>query len=574
MKITAINIRGFAGLPRASLTVDGSHLLVAGHNGAGKSSVLQAIRFAVTGELARGVKLKRDQSKLITEGHEGRASVSVTLDTAAPTPLTVVRDIESGKTKYEGDASVLEAYGLSLCLDPSIFAGLSADDRRAFLNRLMDVQADEAAIAKELREEGIPEEQLALLLPRLAAGFANAADWCDKQASEARGAWKAITGENYGDSKGGTWTPVPVYAPSIDEQNEATAALRKAEAEANGLNQAIGAASRAITPAKREELTKQAAKLDDLLATQDRGKDQCDALRLSIAQQEKDAKAGQGGTTTPCPHCNEPVLIDRGHLHKPGASLPPEDIAQAAEALARCQQQLQKYEARLADVRADILAAQRAKFELDAAGPEEPADVDTLKADLARRQERIANLRTLVAKHNTDAGAAERAASAEIKAKTAHNDVQAWKRAAAALAPSGIPGRFLARAIKPFNDILRRHADNTGWPQVAIGGDMAITLGGRHYDLCSESECWRADAQIAVAIAELSGCRLVLLDRMDVLDLPGRSEFWSWLLACRGIDGAVVAATLKDKPIGMTAHGVNVVWLDGADTTTHAAEAA
>lgn len=574
MKITAINIRGFAGLPRASLTVDGSHLLVAGHNGAGKSSVLQAIRFAVTGELARGVKLKRDQSKLITEGHEGRASVSVTLDTAAPTPLTIARDIESGKPKIEGDASVLETYGLPLCLDPSIFAGLSADDRRAFLNRLMDVQADEAAIAKELREEGIPEEQLALLLPRMAAGFANAADWCDKQASEARGAWKAITGENYGDSKGGTWTPVPVYAPSITEQNEATAALRKAEAEANGLLQAIGAASRAITPAKREELTALAGNAAKHQADIERGETKRDVLRMSIAKLEADAKAGQGGTTTPCPHCNEPVLIDRGHLRKPSEPADPKQLSENAELLAAAQADVIRVETKLHNIKVDLQASNRAAAELAAAGPEEPADVDTLKADLARKQERITSLRAIVAKHATDVAGAERAASAEAKAKTAHNDVQAWKRAAAALAPSGIPGRFLARAIKPFNDILRRHADNTGWPQVAIGGDMAITLGGRHYDLCSESECWRADAQIAVAIAELSGCRLVLLDRMDVLDLPGRSEFWSWLLACRGIDGAVVAATLKDKPIGMTAHGVNVVWLDGADTTTHAAEAA
>jgi hypothetical protein len=50
----------------------------------------------------------------------------------------------------------------------------------------------------------------------------------------------------------------------------------------------------------------------------------------------------------------------------------------------------------------------------------------------------------------------------------------------------------------------------------AITPDMAITAEGRAYSLLCESEKWRVDAMIAAAIAELSGVKVMMLDRMDV----------------------------------------------------------
>jgi len=57
-------------------------------------------------------------------------------------------------------------------------------------------------------------------------------------------------------------------------------------------------------------------------------------------------------------------------------------------------------------------------------------------------------------------------------------------------------------------------------------------------------------------VANLSGARLLVLDRMDVLDLQGRADLFAWLdvLATNGeIDSALVFGTLKALPADLPA---------------------
>jgi DNA-binding transcriptional LysR family regulator len=150
--------------------------------------------------------------------------------------------------------------------------------------------------------------------------------------------------------------------------------------------------------------------------------------------------------------------------------------------------------------------------------------------------------------------------AAEDKTKRAAEhaaDVLAWDAIAEQLSPSGIPGDLLREALGPIQERLAQHAADTSWPQVRIHDDMRITAGERDYRLLSESERWRCDAMLAEAITHLSGCRLLVLDRMDVLDLRGRSDLLGWLdtLADLGeIDTALVFATLKAEPTQLPAH--------------------
>ena len=66
MKITQIDVKNFQGLHYAALAVSEPVLLVSGGNGAGKSSLLDAIAMAYTGNPSR-VTLKRDIKSLITD---------------------------------------------------------------------------------------------------------------------------------------------------------------------------------------------------------------------------------------------------------------------------------------------------------------------------------------------------------------------------------------------------------------------------------------------------------------------------------------------------------------------------
>lgn len=140
------------------------------------------------------------------------------------------------------------------------------------------------------------------------------------------------------------------------------------------------------------------------------------------------------------------------------------------------------------------------------------------------------------------------------EARQHHRDVAEWSAIAEALEPSGIPGEILAEALGPINARLAQSAGDTGWKHVRIGADMSVTASGRAYRLLSDSEQWRCDAQIAEAVAYLSGLRVLVLDRLDVLQPSERSAALGWLdlLAAEGeIDSAIVMGTLLRIPTGL-----------------------
>lgn len=146
-----------------------------------------------------------------------------------------------------------------------------------------------------------------------------------------------------------------------------------------------------------------------------------------------------------------------------------------------------------------------------------------------------------------------------------HADVLAWLEIADALSPDGIPGEMLAEALGPMNARLGASAVAAGWSITQITAGMDITGDGRPYALLSESEKWRADAMIAEAVSYLSGLRLLVLDRFDVLDLTGRADALEWLDALAEadeIDTALVFGTLKALPGGLP-DSMQAHWIDG-----------
>ena len=78
-------------------------------------------------------------------------------------------------------------------------------------------------------------------------------------------------------------------------------------------------------------------------------------------------------------------------------------------------------------------------------------------------------------------------------------------------------GEILGEALGPINQRLASSALMTEWTQPLVDGDMSITSGGRSYALLGVREM--ADAMIAEAISHLSGVKLFVLDRVDVLDM-------------------------------------------------------
>ncbi|HEP8230562.1 TPA: AAA family ATPase [Pseudomonas aeruginosa] len=579
MRITKLEITNFQGLRHAALDVSAPVLLVAGHNGAGKSSLLDGVAMAFNGQ-PRRVSLKKDMAQLVTEGaKKGEARVEW-LDAAYEVQVCGVA-LPTGK-----GSALTDSPFLPYVLDASLFASLDAKERRRVLFDLSGASASPAEVAKRLEAKGLDLKLFEKVKPLLRSGFPAAVEQAKAYASEARGAWKSITGENYGSEKAVDWAPELVATVVTDDQvAEAGKNLQLLEDDLAEAQQALGASKQARQAA--DGRAQRIAKLRELVDLEPRRRN-----KLTTDEQNQDewsekvmaAELASSGSVPhqplTCPHCQGAVDLQAGTLvvHQP-----PEQIAdaEAARRLPEYREYLASAQRAVANSQRDLdecLAAAEQIKALEAESVEAPSAEAIANGEQAineLRQARDASRAKLVALQEALEAATQREASI-AKAQAAHQDVVAWTGMVDALSPTGIPAEILADAIGPVNDTLKRLAGIAGWSPVEISADIDVTFGGRLYGLLSESERWRCDTTIALAIATISGLRLVLLDRLDVLDLPSRNQAIALMRAMtsdREIDSVVVAGTLKE-PMAKTPEWLQAVWIESGHIAGHEHQAA
>lgn len=561
MKLTHITAHNYLGARAVELPVTTPIMLMAGKNGAGKSSLQEAIRHAMGGDAAR-VALKKDFKALMSDG----ASSSYATVATSEGEFSIV--LPSGKGIH------FDHGALPFVLDPARFARLDANERRGFLFGLFNLSPDGPAVVDALKARGCAAAKIEQVRPLLRAGFDAAAKEAQAKARDAKAAWRAVTAEAWGSEKAGKWAaPAPAETYGKDMIAAAEAAVAETDAAIAEANQQIGEArakARQHAEARRqiEELKAKAARL------------QAARIKLNLDQAQLDewtAKLDalpEPGSSKPAPHlygcpcCGVALQIVGGELVKyelPEASPLDPDIEtkrkQWSDAVAL-------YTRSVANDQRDIADAERAAQEIVALEKrlgEAPPATERLDQTLAGHQaDRKARAATLA--QMFEANRQAQAASENTKKAAAHHaDVLAWLAIADALAPDGIPAEMLAGAIDPINARLLEFSSMAEWAEVLINSDMEILAGGRPYALLSESEKWRADAMIGAAIAELSGLRLLVLDRFDVLDAKGREDLIYWLdaMAAEGLlDTALIFGTMKALPAGLP-ETITPVWIEG-----------
>ncbi|MFU6060377.1 AAA family ATPase [Pseudomonas aeruginosa] len=580
MRITKLEITNFQGLRHAALDVSAPVLLVAGHNGAGKSSLLDGVAMAFNGQ-PRRVSLKKDMAQLVTEGaKKGEARVEW-LDAAYEVQVCGVA-LPTGK-----GSALTDSPFLAYVLDASLFASLDAKERRRVLFDLSGASTSPNQIAERLVAKGHAAALVEKVKPLLRSGFPAAVEQAKAYASESRGAWKAITGENYGSEKAVDWAPELLATVVTEDQvAEAGKNLQLLEDDLAEAQQALGASKQARQAA--DGRAQRIAKLRELVDLEPRRRN-----KLTTDEQNQDewsekvmaAELASSGSVPhqplTCPHCQGAVDLQAGTLvvHQP-----PEQIAdaEAARRLPEYREYLASAQRAVANSQRDLdecLAAAEQIKALEAESVEAPSAEAIANGEQAineLRQARDASRAKLVALQEALEAATQREASI-AKAQAAHQDVVAWTGMVDALSPTGIPAEILADAIGPVNDTLKRLSGTAGWSPVQISADIDVTSGGRLYGLLSESERWRCDTTIALAIATISGLRLALLDRFDVLDVPARTrqamKLFQSLAAGGEIDTLIVAGTLKE-PMAKTPSWLQAVWIDAGQLVDQQQQAA
>jgi hypothetical protein len=547
----------------------------------------------LTADLRR-VSLKKEAGQLVRDGANAAVCEVATADgdtyACSITSSGKINDKAAGK---EHDAA------LPYTLDAQRFARMPETDRRAFLYGLMGVKMTSAAVKERLATRGADEKRVDRVLPLLRAGFDAACKEAKGKATEAKGAWNAVTGEAYGSEKAKAWRAT---APAVDA--EALQRLLDAQRKAD---EAIGQAQTAIGKGEAElqrrqqlqasipELQKQAERLLRLrskLAT-----DEAELKRAEQALAAAQAAAGgvprvglvhdlaravqflfgaYGGNLYEHADVLERYEAEHGPLPA-AAGADPEAAAKVPE----LQAARDLMASAVANDKRDIDAAVQAQGKLAdaqeqlAKQPFDAAAFEELRSNLTQLKTRHAERKAEIDKLQALQLAAKQADQKTADALKHADDVAAWSLIGDALSPDGIPAEMLAAALGPLNSRLNQSALDTDWAKVEIGADMLVRAAGRDYRLLSESEQWRCDAMVAEAIAHLSGLQLLVLDRFDVLDLRGRAELLGWLdvLADMGELGtALVFGTLKQLPDSLPAT-TRAHWIQGGETV-HLKEAA
>lgn len=327
--------------------------------------------------------------------------------------------------------------------------------------------------------------------------------------------------------------------------------------------------------ARTAELTEKAgmvgrarAKLEATQADLDQWQPKLDQLR---ARQALAANAEKG---CECPSCGALLRIV-------GAALEPMKAGEKVD-MAEINTELQKASDAVALLRRTlgndaqaVATAEQAARDLEqhqANKPQAATDdeiqrtVDAINHFRQLRDQQNAKLNALDEARDAKASAA----STTAKATQHHANIVQWLEIAEAMAPDGIPGELLSNALEPINQSLAVLAGMAKWPTVAITKDIEITSNGRRYGLCSESEKWRADTLLALAIAQISGLKLAVLDRFDVLELKARGQLLGMLcelVRLKSIDSVIMLGTMKEKPTGLpaevTAHWISNNILEG-----------
>lgn len=594
MKITSIQTSNVLGARAIDVQLPKPVTLFAGKNGAGKSSLQEAIRMAMTGESVR-VGLKKDYGALVTEGQE---SGFVEVETADASYSVV---LPSGKGLHSENPM------LPFVLDAQRFARMDDKERRTFLFGLMGVKLDGASVTQRMLDKGLDGKKVEQIAPFLRAGFDAAQKEAAAKARDAKASWKTATGgETWGKDKAPKWQPaaLPADAEKAGTRHEnAVAKMKEVEQELGAAQQALGAAkakaqARQQMAAQRDELAEKAGRIDRIKAKL--GRDEAEVAEWQAKVDETRAKAGVAPVNPKSPGefllrglasvtaefveltCNHPeVEWDSSLLNRAAAHLaeyrklhgepvvgdaPAQPDAEAVAKLPEYEKALALVQSAVANDKRDLAAAEQAAAKLKELDEEaaETIDLEPLQAKVAELTEKRDGWRADADKYRAVAEQAARRQAVIDQAAALHADVLAWTDIADALAPDGIPGEILAEALGPINDRLHVSAGFAEWEQVVIHSDMRITYGLRDYALISESEKWRTDAMIAEAVSFLAGVKLLVLDRFDVLDLKGREDLLYWLdgMAEDGdIETALLFGTLKALPAQLPER-IGAHWID------------
>jgi hypothetical protein len=553
-----IALRNFRGCERADIEC-APIALVAGRNAAGKSSLAQATGAVLCGAglplagLAKAsagllVKSGANEARIVIKGESGTARI----------------DWPACQPSAQGEPPAASVYAAGLL---SIAVEAPADRART-LGKYLHADPTREDLARALADEEMDDDAVAVIWKLIEAqGWDGAHTLRKEKGTEYKGAWRQVTGANWGSRVGASWVPSGwQFEFEEPKENDLLAALALAKGNYDKAN-----AAAAVSGAERARLAAEAAAVEPRKDTLQQAEATAERLaaELEVARNTRAAlPPGTVATGMPCPHCGGFVVVRQINLAETrlveAEVAPPatelrkrrDAIARADGDVSRLTGQVQDADRAVETARLSMQSALLARTSLDKMPPPAEAEVDVeaarIEAEAAEQQ-----LKGFRQKRDAD---------------DLHDKIMTNNAVIDILAPDGLRAKKLAHVLELFNTAqLGRLSLAAGWNQVTVDAEMTFAYGGRPYALLSTSEQYRVRAVLQVAMAHLDGSAMVVLDAADVLDGPTRSGLFD-LLDEAGLP-ALICMTLsrREQVPDLAADGLGMsYWIeDGVAQPLH-----
>lgn len=539
-----VEIKNIRGCEYAKFPVDGI-VLIAGKNGAAKSSIAKAMGLVITGlvpskeRLARMVKTGNGSGSVaITDGGQG-SSIEIPSQTAVEgTGWPQASKYAAGLVRFSEEKSA---------------------EQSTILQKLLETEPGEIDLANELKKNGVSEENIAAVWATVKRrGWDDAHKFYAERGRELKAQWDQIAGEKYGEKKAANWTPKEwesdldglseqTLIEQLAQQTETLEELIRFEAVNDELMNQVKEEWLGLEPAKteREECKAEEARLE---AQFKKLNDELKALPRPSASI----------VTQACPHCKGELIAPGGKIQIPPPRESTEEAAARLKAIAEKQAEIDELGPRLSLAQNATMAASLKVNACEKAGQKH---MELLKQEKGQAvsQKQVEAARQAVSRAKSRLESFRLKSKAEAK----HESIESNQLIIDTLRPDGFRQKHTNEALLRFNqDYLTAQCEIAGFPLVKIDRNLNITMDGRLYDDLSDGEKYRVNAVFQTALARIQQADLLVFDGADILDSDGRRGLFQMIRSV-GLKAVVTMTTRREQTPNLSKMGIGVTyWLE------------
>lgn len=611
IKIEKVTIKGFKRIEQAEADLSPHTNLFLGHNETGKTSLQDAIIYALTDEIHG--QAKKNFAEIINDRGK-TASITVT-GTTGSKAFTIRRTLS--KTSRTGPSPIqigaqlnVEPDILSACLNANYYFELSADQQKKLLTKTLGLNPTEQEAADILAEKGHASDLNTEIIQEIgASGWDDGYKLAYTLRREAGQTTKVlldnqpqlITQVNMGNQKVSIDTIMETdkKKPLAEQKKKHEASLKKLYEELGGI-QALSKAEKDKTEeklrdcqedladlAKQEKWTQadtaQTSQIKKAKAKFDTEKTKNiivlqelkNSSELLLAENKQNWKSN-----LVCPVAEQsghkmcPAIEPNWSEQKKEIEKLTERVRAAKEKKFSGQDQWDNLSEKATECK-DNLALSKSlekdilefKETLKNAQPEAMKRKEDIEIAIEQIVQKLENLKIAQTAITWNQATQKTSAATQIRVQEAKAHREHYDILCDLLKPDGIPGELIAQKLGPLNARLAKHAGMIG-QSVQFLDDLSLVYGNKkQLWVLGGAEQARVRMAIAEAISHVTKVGLLLMDEVNVSVAQDSTRVQSWMLRV-GKDTQILAAAATNSetaPAAPKNSPVRIFWVENGE---------